>query len=180
VHPVYPFLLPSPPLPPPLLSAVSAPPDGGGGGRGSRRGGDKQTYKPTNLQHDIEFCPPTPPFPELGFKTLEQTDTQTDRFSAPPHPQNRTRGTTLRQKFVAPHTPFPELGLQPSDTAYRTPYILPYQHITKHRMYDIPCLFGPYTVYRIIVCVPGRAPAISTQEYGPICGLIYYGIIYGM
>jgi len=32
-----------------------------------------KTLEQTYSQHDIEFCPPTPPFPELGFKTLEQT-----------------------------------------------------------------------------------------------------------
>ena len=30
-----------------------------------------KTLEQTYSQHDIEFCPPTPPFPELGFKTLE-------------------------------------------------------------------------------------------------------------
>ena len=46
----------------------------------------KQTYKLTNLQK----VSPQTPIPALGFKTLEQI-------------------------FCPPHTPKPELGLQPSD-----------------------------------------------------------------
>jgi len=40
---------------------------------------------------------------------------------------------------------------------------------------SVSLLLTPYQ----LVCVPGRAPAISTQEYGTKYGLIYYGIIYG-
>jgi len=54
-------------------------------------------------------------------------------------------------------------GISGKNTAYRTPYILPYQHTTKHRMYDIPCLFGPYTVYRISSVCQG-VPQLSARR----------------
>jgi len=45
-----------------------------------------QTYKHIYKLTDIEFCPPTPPFPELGFKTLEHIYKLTDIEFCPPTP----------------------------------------------------------------------------------------------
>ena len=68
----------------------------------------------------------------------------------------------FRQKHRIPYTVYFALPAH-----YKTPYV-------RFTM-SIWAVYGiPY-----IVCVPGRAPAISTQEYGTIYGLLYYGIIYG-
>jgi hypothetical protein len=57
-----------------------------------------------------------------------------------------------------------------------------FQAKTPHTLHRIFCrTMSIWAVYGIpyIVCVPGRAPAVSTQEYGTMYGLIYYGTING-
>jgi len=46
---------------------------------------------------------PQTPYPVLGFKTLEQTDSATTEIRGPPHPLSRTRVTTLGQTYTQTH-----------------------------------------------------------------------------
>jgi len=106
----------------------------------------------------------------------QPTNGQTDgvkQIRGPPHPLSRTRVTTLGQtdrqtrqpqKFVAPHTPFPELGLQPSDTQFMN-------------RRESCCFQGTPSIHYRYYYLPVPAGCLAIHLHAPACcSPCYWGL----